>query len=294
MNLDQIQRAMFNAVQQPLTRSEHMQRNAATAIADDIIKPNDRLSSFERLEIYNRQYWYRLLSALAEDFPGLQAVVGEKQFDKLSLAYLTDCPSESFTLRNLGARLEEWLIKNPAFGGKRLTIALDMVRLEWAEIEAFDFAMLPKLSQEDLAQSGDDPVFHLQPYIRLLELEYPVDEWLIALKHGEDDDHEVSSNAFEERVEAKHRTRPPLSRRSKTYVAVHRDQDDHSIYYKRLDRPAYAILRGLQSGKPLSEAIESAVEWSDSTVEHVTSELRSWFENWSALGWFCRPPSGAP
>ncbi len=29
----------------------------------DFIKPNDRLTSFERLEIYNRHYWFRVLSA---------------------------------------------------------------------------------------------------------------------------------------------------------------------------------------------------------------------------------------
>ena len=34
------------------------------AAASEFIKPNDRLSSFERLEIYNRQYWFRLLDCL--------------------------------------------------------------------------------------------------------------------------------------------------------------------------------------------------------------------------------------
>ena len=42
-------------------------------VAGEFIKPNDRLTSFERLEIYNRQYWFRLLSSFAEDFPGFRA-----------------------------------------------------------------------------------------------------------------------------------------------------------------------------------------------------------------------------
>jgi len=46
------------------------------AYAARYIKPNDRLTSFERLEIYNRQYWFRVLGGLAEDFPGLRAVLG--------------------------------------------------------------------------------------------------------------------------------------------------------------------------------------------------------------------------
>ncbi len=40
-----------------------------TAVAESFIAPNSRLTAFERLEIYNRQYWFRVLGALAEDFP---------------------------------------------------------------------------------------------------------------------------------------------------------------------------------------------------------------------------------
>ena len=47
------------------------------AAAAEFIKPNDRLSSFERLEIYNRQYWFRLLDCLYEDYPGLLSVLGK-------------------------------------------------------------------------------------------------------------------------------------------------------------------------------------------------------------------------
>ena len=39
-------------------------------IAAAFIKPNDRLSSFERLEIYNCQYWFRVLDCLYDDYPG--------------------------------------------------------------------------------------------------------------------------------------------------------------------------------------------------------------------------------
>ena len=74
------------------------------AEASEFIKPNDRLSSFERLEIYNRQYWFRLLDCLYEDYPGLLAVLGEKRFLKCVRAYLVRYPSDSFALRDLGSR----------------------------------------------------------------------------------------------------------------------------------------------------------------------------------------------
>src|SRR5580704_13536505 len=122
MNLLNIQRRMARAVMTPLTPSERMRGTAPDGrslrkVAAEIIKPNDRLTSFERLEIYNRQYWFRVLSAFAEDFPGLRAVLGERCFDATAKAYINDCPSRSFTLRNLGSKLEVWLRKNPKWLG---------------------------------------------------------------------------------------------------------------------------------------------------------------------------------
>ena len=80
-----LQRTMANAIFRPLTPAWRMQNRLPDgkdmgAVAAEFIKPNDRLSSFERLEIYNRQYWFRLLDCLYEDYPGLLAVLGEKRF----------------------------------------------------------------------------------------------------------------------------------------------------------------------------------------------------------------------
>ena len=82
-------------------------------VADSFIKPNDRLTSFERLEIYNRVYWFRVLDCLYDDYPGLRAVLGEERFMKLITAYLAKYPSASFTLRNLGSRLEKFIREQP-------------------------------------------------------------------------------------------------------------------------------------------------------------------------------------
>src|ERR1700720_4436001 len=106
MKLRSIQRRMARAVMTPLTPSERMRSTALDgrsmrSVASAIIKPNDRLTSFERLEIYNRQYWFRILSGFAEDFPGLRAVLGDRLFDKITQAYLRDCPSRSFSMRNI-------------------------------------------------------------------------------------------------------------------------------------------------------------------------------------------------
>lgn len=291
MNLEQLQRSMLEVIQQPLTASEGMRRRTLAgkpikAIVDAIIKPNDRLTSFERLEIYNRVYWFRILSSLAEDFPGLRAIIGQRNFDKLLVAYLTHCPSESFTLRNLGSRLESWLRDNPDFAPRRHRLALDMVRLEWADIDVFDSAEWPKLSEVDLLKQGEDPTFHLQPYIRLLDLSYPVDDLLLKIREQQEEESDIASNVVLEREEHARQKRWPMPQPKKTYLAVHRQE--LIVYFKRLEPEAFALLRALEEGKKLSEGIEASVNWSNRKVDDITEDVRGWFANWARLGWFAK------
>jgi hypothetical protein len=294
MNLEQLQRAVFDVVRQPLTDDERMREytldgRSTKEIAEEIVKPNDRLSSVERLEIYNRVYWFRILSSLADDFPGLRAVIGQEKFDQVLLGYLTELPSESFTLRDLGSRLEGWLRAHPELIADRERVALDMVRLEWADIEAFDAAQFPTLSQKELGSLGEDPVFQLQPYLQLLDLAYPVDELLLKVRETEAPETDISSNVvMMEHPTSSPQERLPLSKPKKVFLAVHRQEN--IVYFKRLKPEGFALLRALQQGQPLSQAIETSVNWSGKKLERVMEQLHDWFANWSQLGWFCRPP----
>src|SRR5260370_2672270 len=150
MTLLEVQRRMARAIMQPLTGADRIAPKADARY----IKPNARLSSRERLEIYSRSYWFRVLDSLYDDFPGLRAVLGRPAFHRLSKAYLADCPSRSFTLRNLGSRLEDWLREHPEFAGTHYALAINMVRLEWAHIEAFDNAAAKSLMPEVLRNTG--------------------------------------------------------------------------------------------------------------------------------------------
>jgi hypothetical protein len=289
MDLDTIQRAMFEAVRQPLTASEGMRRRTRDGrsldqIANEVIKPNDRLSSFERLEIYNRQYWFRILSALGEDFPGLRAIVGNRRFQKLAIAYLFDCPSQSFTLRNLGSRLEQWLLSHREHIRNVEDLALDTVRLEWAEIETFDEAAQPRLTAVEVSNLGDDPEFVLQPHIRLLELRYPVDDFVIAVRRREEEV-DIVSNAVTEHATRSRLKRPALPKPQRIFLAVHRA--DNSVYFKRLDKEGFAVLCALRDGQTLSQAVD-AVDWSGRSMKEASEQVHAWFAYWAAQGWFCR------
>ena len=286
MKLLELQRRMAGAIMAPLGAGDRVTRTASAA-ADAILTPNDRLSASERLEIYAKSYWYRILDALYDDFPGLRAIVGVRAFDKLSRAYLAEMPSESFTLRNLGSRLPEWLARHPEYAGKNPALANDIVRLEWAHVVAFDGPEEKVLGPEDLLELTPQMTFRLQPYISLLALEYPVDDLHLRvsdLAEGRGD----ASNAV-----MRHRERRAVKRfslqREAIYVAVYRKDD--SVYFRRMNADEFRLLDALRSGRPVGEAIDSVFGESELPVEELRAKIEEWFRSWSEAGWLCCPAS---
>ena len=87
MELDASSERCLTSVRQPLTADEGMRPRtrdgrSLRAIANGLIKPNDRLTSFERLEIYNQQYWFRILASLSRGFPRTARHVGRAEIRK--------------------------------------------------------------------------------------------------------------------------------------------------------------------------------------------------------------------
>ncbi len=290
MPLARLQREMARAVMMPLTRDEDMRRESPDGrsmyqVAAGFIAPNSKLSPFERLEIYNRQYWFRVLGALAEDFPALRSVIGARAFEAMSVAYLSEHPSRSFSLRNLGSRLSQWLAKNPHFAGRRARLAEDVARMEWAFIEAFDGAEHDPLTLEQISTLDGDSRLSLQPHLQLVALDFPVDDLVLNL-HKHDKRQTSEAGVRHEDDEEAPAKLPPL-RRKPTWLAAHRV--DFSVYYLGLKRGEFETLAAIRAGMPLAQAIEIGV-----TSSRVPSSKRphlvgQWFTNWSELGWICAP-----
>jgi hypothetical protein len=257
------------------------------AVVAEFIAPNDRLTPLERIAIYNRQYWYRLLDCLWDDYPGLRAVMGKRRFEKLRVAYLQRYPSRSFTLRSLGSNLVGFLTEEPALTAPHQKLCLDMARFEWAQIVAFDGPARPPIHIDDLLGKEPSHVrLGLQPYITLLEMDYPLDEYVLALKKRDAAFRAESSNAVEASSDEPRHARPPRPPRPhKVYLAVHRHDND--LYYKRLSHDQYAVLRAIGDGFQLAQACE--VLWSSERDEaELAADVRGWFEQWVAMRWLCQ------
>lgn len=286
---------MWRVISRPLTADNQMQRRwsdgrPTSAVAAEIAKPNDRLTSFERLEIYNRMYWFRVLDSLYEDCPGLRAVLGDAKFIRLAEAYLVKYPSGSFTLRDLPSRLAHFIRTTPRYTRPHTALCHDLARFEWARVEVFDTASQPVFTTDDLldvppARQGKLKLA-LQPYLQLLRLDYPVDDFILAVKQREAEllrgDASNAPSALRKRREKK----TVCPSRARTYVAVHRL--DSRIYFKRLEPAAYRVLIALREGATLEQALVTGIPRSKKSQVDWAARVQGWFRNWMELGWLCR------
>ena len=297
MNLLAMQRRMAEDVRRPLTPECQMHSLAEDGTSMELhaatyIKPNDQLSSFERLEIYNRQYWFRIIEAVSEDFPALQAVLGPDRFDTLIRAYLKEHPSTSWTLRDLGASLPAFLGDHREFAGRQRGLAVDVARLEWAYVEAYDGSRLPPLTAEDMQAACSDLRLSLQPHLRLLALHYPADEVVLAVRKDTPKNEIVSNAASEWKSHLKRDF--PRVKRKRTFLAVHRFDD--SVYYRPLNRQQFVLLSALRDELTISAAIATALKGSRLAPEEQGATVQQCFAHASELGWLCvrRECSDAP
>jgi len=255
-------------------------------VAAEFIRPNDRLSSFERLQLYNRMYWFRLFDAIRDDCPGLLAALGESGFARLARAYLERHPSRSFTLRDLCSRLERFILDEPGLTAPRTALAAEIARFEWAQTVAFDGASRPVVGPELLARTPPSRLrLGLQPYLTLLRLRYPIDTYVIAVKRRDALRSEASNTPCAPAAVHRAFRRVARPRLRLTHVAVHRH--NNRLFYKRLDPAAFRILEALARGRTLSRAIAAAGPGTG------PERVKAWFKTWTALGWFCAPGNKA-
>ena len=260
--LDALQAFMAEALRRRRDLSEDPQ---IVPLADKVVSATPHFSSSRHLEIYREQFWLRHTQALLEDFPGVSAIVGQAAWEQLVEGYLLAHPPQSFSLRDLGQNLPDFLRDADELARRELVV--DMARLEWAHVElfdapsppSFDATVLVGLDEQGIAQSR----LRLSPALRLLRVSYPVTELKNRLLRGQD-----STIILPEPAPA-------------TLVLY---RQALSIMHHRLRSAPFMLLEALASGATLSEACEVACAASSEAAAEVESGVGAWFEDWVARG----------
>ena len=77
---------------------------------------------------------------------------------------------------------------------------------------------------------------------------------------------------------------PDLPEPAETFLAVTRRH--YVVRHYELSRPAYRLLHALLAGESVGEAIGRAVEAAGPDLDRLADNLRTWFHDWAAEGFF--------
>lgn len=264
--LEEIQREFFAAIQMPLRGASRESTELSPsgeghspeflAKAGELMKAGDNLSSAERLELYHRQYWFRVLDSVAEDFPIIRRMAGERLFWDLMEAYLQACPSGSFTLRHLGRKMPDFVASWEGLDERRRVWFSAIAALEYAYMEIFEAADWECVAPEKLVTAE----LALQPHVKLLALAVPADL-------------SESWQAFTPQEE------------NPVWVAVWRGENRGRLQC-RLDPIEFELLKRLQRGGKLESLFAEPTD-----REPAPEEISTWFANWQLRGWIAEVPS---
>ncbi|MBM3650449.1 MAG: DUF2063 domain-containing protein [Alphaproteobacteria bacterium] len=126
------------------------------------------------LDVYRDGYALRLIEALTTDYPGIMAMAGPDDFDRLARAYIAAHPSRHPSIRWYGKGLADFLADTPPYD--RLPAAAEMARFEWALGEAFDAPDVTPITAEALMalpqEAWETLAFTTLPSLRRLPLAF--------------------------------------------------------------------------------------------------------------------------
>ena len=149
------------------------------------------LSPAACLGIYQRSYILRLAKCLAEQFPALCHALGDDLFDGFAREYLEVCPSDSYTLYELGRRFPDYL--EDARPDRDLPAEqregwIDFM-VDLARYERLHFRLFDAPGNEDgwwPTAATPDERLALQPCFELAVSRYPVAWYYHAIKDDPD------------------------------------------------------------------------------------------------------------
>jgi hypothetical protein len=245
--------------------------------AEDVVEEKRGLPARERLSIYARGYVLRLLECMRADFPVLRGLLGEEVFDAFAKAYIISRPPDSPSLYDLSADfpsfLEETRPKDPrpeAWLDPLLELPPELARLERARAEVTRARGTEEDDPASNAPLTTPEIFggmtlQATPCLRLLELKFPLVEYLRGAERGE---------------------RPPTPEPRASYAVIGRS--NYRVCMEEAARWQFAFLKSCASPSPLYTAARAAALESAADAAHVLAGLTVWLPTAFELGFLRR------
>ena len=234
---------------------------------EELVLPSKQLDSVERLSIYGNMYFSRLIEILAEEFPTVQHLFGKELFGTLVRDYVTRHPSTHYSLTRLGSRFPAYLADEVDDIPDR-EFAADVATVERAMEDVFDARRVEPIQFEELTaipiERWGDVRLQTIPALRLLELDYPVNTYITAVREDRQMDIPTAAPAF---------------------VAVYRH--NYRVWRIDLDAHRFTLLAALHQGQSLGSALDLCASLPKADPASLMDAVNGWFREWTSEGLFC-------
>ncbi len=245
---------------------------------EQVILPSNEMSSVDRLQIYARAYFGRLIECLRAQFPAVRAAVGNEAFDGLAYGFLVQNPSTNYSLDLLGHSFDAFLVatRPPRLDPSQedqpdfADFLIELAQLERIYSDVFN-GRGPEMSRSlepadfDGLSADNFAGCRLVPHacVRLLEFRFPVHEYASAIRQG---------------IEAT----PPVAR------PVHLVVTRRNYVVRRFEvtREQFELLSSLCRQDTVGQSLETLVAGSNRDLASLATDLQSWFREWAAIPLF--------
>lgn len=239
----------------------------------DVITSSGRQSAEERLAVYARAYFGRLLECLEAEFPAVRHAAGDEAFRELATGYLRAFPSQSYTLGELGRHWSEFLRQTrPPRAGDEPDFAdflVELAHVERCYSEVFDGPgpeQSPAWNPLQLASVGSEQfaqvLLILWDSVRLLDLQFPCHDYATDVRQKRD---------------------PFLPEPTRTFLVVFRR--DYIVRRFSVEQWQFELLSELQRGRSVGDALRYAATFVLEKTR-TADDVRRSFQHWAAAPLF--------
>jgi hypothetical protein len=255
---------------QPITpTNQEIEREAIKEI-----KPSPTLLPWQRIEIYNQQYWWRLLDIMHQLYPFVTRLFGYQDFNQsIAVPFLQQLPSNTWAIDHIGDRLPQWIRTNYTQDDKELV--WNAIDLDYAFQDSFCRGVKPTidiahLQEDELSQLVSRRIY-LQPYIHLFALDYnlfPFREEIIKEEPEYWIDHDF----------------PELPKAKRYYGIVYRSKHD-DVVWDNLSSAEFHVLWKFKEGCTIEDACEWLERQDAAMSDEAAAHIHFWFQEWTMRGW---------
>jgi len=144
---------------------------------DDTTNDSANDEAIERFTIYRNNVILSLVTAIADTYPVIKRLLGEKFFNGVAKEFVRKHPPKKPSLLFYGEEFIDFIRHFPACS--EILYLADVAKLEWSNVRAFHAADEQLLDNNLLAtvaaQSLAEVSFSLQPSVQLMRSQWPVD-----------------------------------------------------------------------------------------------------------------------